>query len=92
MSSSGHVNESADAESHDPERCPECDIKKHNANPGCEACSKVLVFYFSPMEECAGRITVDKDGIMRRFAMDGVDVAVKTVPLSTICPRPPPGV
>lgn len=90
ISSSGRINESADAERPGQERCQDCDTTTYNANSGCQACSKAEVWYFSPMEECAGRLTVDKNGVMRRHAMDGIDETVKKVPLSTICPRPPP--
>lgn len=90
ISSSGRMNESADAERREHEQCQNCETKDRNMTSGCEKCSKVVVWYFSPIEECAGRVTVDKDGIIRRYAMDGIDEAVKKVPLSTICPRPPP--
>lgn len=83
------MNESADAERDDHEQCRNCNPKDRNITTVCEQCSKVVVWYFSPIEECAGRVTVDKDGIIRRYAMDGIDEAVKKMPLSTICPRPP---
>lgn len=90
VSSSGRINESADAERQEQEWCQYCDTTTYDANSGCQERSNVGVWYFSPMEECAGRVTVDKNGITRRYAMDGIDEAVKKVPLSTICPRPPP--
>lgn len=90
ISSSGRINESADAERQGYEQCLNCETKNQNAIAGCQACSRVEIWYFSPMEECAGRLTVDKDGVTRRYGMDGIDEAVKKVPLSTICPRPPP--
>lgn len=90
ISSSGRINESADAERQEQEWCQDCNTATYNANPACQTCSQAVVWYFSPVEECAGRLTVDKNGIMRRYAMDGIDEAVKRVPLSTICPRPPP--
>lgn len=89
VSSSGRINESADAERQEHEQSHICETDESNANLGLQACSKPVVWYFSPIEECAGRVTVDKDGITRRYAMDGIDEVVKKVPLSTICPRPP---
>uniref|UniRef100_A0A093UVA9 A-kinase anchor protein 6 n=1 Tax=Talaromyces marneffei PM1 TaxID=1077442 RepID=A0A093UVA9_TALMA len=90
ISTSGRTNESADAERQEQEWCHGCDTMTRDASSGCQAYSQVVVWYFSTVEECAGRVTVGKHGIKRRHAMDGVDVAVKKVPLSTICPRPPP--
>lgn len=90
ISSSGRINKSADAEKREQNQCQGCDTTKCNTISGCQTCSNVVVWYFSPMEECAGRVTIGKDGVERRYATDGIDRAVKKVPLSTICPRPPP--
>jgi hypothetical protein len=90
ISSSGRINKYADAERLEQKHYQECDITKCNAISGCQECSNVVVWYFSPMEECAGRVTIGKDRVERRYAVDGIDEAVKKAPLSTICPRPPP--
>jgi hypothetical protein len=90
ISSSGRINEAADAERQEHEQCRNCETMGTDAASGCEMCTIVVVWYFSPIEECAGRVTVDKNGIMRRYAMDGVDEAVRKVTRPTICPRPLP--
>lgn len=82
ISNSGNVNESADAER----------MSVHGTNSKEEPAIYLIVFYFSPMEECAGRVTMDEDGILRRFSLEGIEIAVKKVKLSEVwgIPKPPP--
>lgn len=74
ISSSGFINSSADAE------------RKESLQDR----TNVVIFYFLPIEECAGRMTIGSDGSSGRYAMDGIDVPVDKIPFSEISPIPTP--
>lgn len=88
-STTGACNSSADAERRDHEGHNQ-DLLETNGSRICETCLGYAVYYFSPMEECAGRITIDRDGKIGRYGLDAIDEAVETVAISTIFPPPPP--